>query len=94
MATKKQTKNKKEKQATVVENHRNPETLKGLYLDEGKPADAKEDYLKKTWLTAQLKKGVSFFRISKDQGVSYREASGHGSSVFLDPEGCQVSKNA
>jgi hypothetical protein len=47
-----------------------------------KSANAKSDYLNKTWLTAQLKKGVSIFRISKDQGVSYPEASGHGSSQF------------
>jgi hypothetical protein len=49
-------------------------------------ADAKSDYLNKTWLTALLKKDVSVFRISKVQGVSYLEASGHGSSLLLDPE--------
>jgi transcriptional regulator with XRE-family HTH domain len=46
-----------------------------------KSADAKSDYLNKTWLTAQLKKDVSIFRISKDQGVSHPEASGHESKL-------------
>ena len=48
-----------------------------------KSADAKSDYLNKTWLTAQLKKGVSIFRISKDQGVSY--ASVHRQAMKLAP---------
>jgi len=36
-----------------------------------KSPDAKEDYKNKTWLTAQLKKGVSIFSIAKSQKVSY-----------------------
>jgi DNA-binding CsgD family transcriptional regulator len=39
MTTKKQTKTKKEKQATVIEpTHKNPEVLKQLYVDEKKSA--------------------------------------------------------
>ena len=36
-----------------------------------KSADAKEDYKNKTWLTNQLKKGISIFAIAKDQKVTY-----------------------
>jgi predicted DNA-binding protein YlxM (UPF0122 family) len=114
MTTKKQTKTKKEKQATVVEpTHKNPNVLKDLYQEQKMSAgqiakmfnvsraavlfqmrkhnipitnrktasaDAKEDYKNKTWLTNQLKKGISIFAIAKDQKVTYPEASGHGSS--------------
>ena len=36
-----------------------------------KSADAKEDYKNKTWLTNQLKKGISIFQIAKDCKVTY-----------------------
>jgi len=36
-----------------------------------KSPDAKEDYKNKTWLTNQLKKGISIFAIAKDQKVTY-----------------------
>lgn len=105
MTTKKQTKSKKEKQATVLEpTHKDADVLKDLYQKQKmsagqiakmfkvsrsavlfqmrkhdipittrktKSAEAKEEYKKKAWLTAQLKKGVSIFQIAKQQGVSY-----------------------
>jgi hypothetical protein len=60
-----------------------------------KSKNAKSDYLNKTCLTAQLKKGVSIFKISKDQGVSY--ASVHRQAMKLVPahiieEGKKVRK--
>jgi Zn-dependent peptidase ImmA (M78 family) len=109
MATKKQTKTKKEKQATVVQNHQNPEVLRDMYKKKGmsagaigrhfdvsramilyrlkkcgidvsktrkeKSKNAKSNYLNKTWLTNQLKKGISIFAIAKQQGVSYASVS-------------------
>jgi hypothetical protein len=36
---------------------------------------SKQDYKNKTWLTNQLKKGLSIFTIAKQQGVSYASVS-------------------
>lgn len=60
-----------------------------------KSADAKEDYKNKTWLTAQLKKGISTFQIAKQQGVTY--SSVHRQAMRLVPahiieEGKKVRK--
>ena len=46
-----------------------------------KSPNAKEDYKKKTWLTNQLKKGISIFAIAKDCKVSY--ATAHNQAMKL-----------